>query len=371
MLAERDAVTLHRRPRLHRDRGRLPAVAHRVGAGGRRHRGAADCAGARPAGAPARRWTTPASLRSRDSPSMPTRAAKPMSGTPSNASAATSPVQPSRTNASRSRLKRVFRIDIERCPKYGGRVRIIACIETLEVIKTVLSHLAAREDGGARRARAPPPSPGGLAPSHSLTVSRPRSPSAGQAHPRLVHRAPGSPGLASLPPRICTSRLFNTPHGGSEMPAPDPSPTHGTGSNPTPRYFACHSDRWVIFPVLAGDLDILGATDDFVFQRQRAEHDIDWDSAWLVQDKQDAACLGEIESIVDAGGKPEFPSDTHSLFRHGSLASRHVAAIRKLRYRNIFRVMSNFSICPNPPWIGPPDDSHGWTVPLAKPWSAQ
>ena len=69
------------------------------------------------------------------------------------------------------RLKRVFRIDIEHCPKCGARVRIIACIETPEVIKTILSHLAAREDGGARRARAPPPSPGGLAPSHSLTVS--------------------------------------------------------------------------------------------------------------------------------------------------------------------------------------------------------
>ena len=51
---------------------------------------------------PARWRTTPASLGSRDSPSMPARAAKPMSGTPSNAFAATSPAQQSRTNASRS-----------------------------------------------------------------------------------------------------------------------------------------------------------------------------------------------------------------------------------------------------------------------------
>ena len=44
------------------------------------------------------------------------------------------------------RLKRVFRIDIEQCPNCAGRVRIIACIETPELIKTILSHLAARED---------------------------------------------------------------------------------------------------------------------------------------------------------------------------------------------------------------------------------
>ena len=59
-----------------------------------------------------------------------------------------------------------------------------------------------------------------------------------------------SPGLASLPPRIRTSRLFNTPHGVSEMPAPDPSPTHETGSSPTPRYSAGDPGRLAIFPIL-------------------------------------------------------------------------------------------------------------------------
>ena len=38
---------------------------------------------------------------------------------------------------------------------------------------------------------------------------------------------------------------------------------------------------------------------------QSAEHDIDWDSAWLVQDKQNAAFLGEVESIVDTWDEPE------------------------------------------------------------------
>ena len=58
----------------------------------------------------------------------------------------------------------------------------------------------------------------------------------------------------------------------------------------------------------AGDLHAPGATDDLVFQRQSAEHDVNRDSAWLVQDKQNAACIGEIEGIVDAGDEPELPS---------------------------------------------------------------
>ena len=71
------------------------------------------------------------------------------------------------------RLKRVFRIDIEGCPRCGARLRVIACIETPELIQTVLSHLAAREHGGGHRARAPPPNAGGLDPttSRSLTMS--------------------------------------------------------------------------------------------------------------------------------------------------------------------------------------------------------
>ena len=58
----------------------------------------------------------------------------------------------------------------------------------------------------------------------------------------------------------------------------------------------------------AGDLHIPGTTDDLVFQRQSTEHDIDRDSAWLVQDKQHTAFFSEMESIVDAGGEPEFLS---------------------------------------------------------------
>jgi len=39
------------------------------------------------------------------------------------------------------RLKRVFNIDIETCPKCGGAVKIIACIEDPVVIDKILSHL--------------------------------------------------------------------------------------------------------------------------------------------------------------------------------------------------------------------------------------
>ena len=71
------------------------------------------------------------------------------------------------------RLKRVFLIDIEEYPQCGARLRVIACIETPELIETSLSHLAAREHGGGHRARAPPPNAGGLDPttSRSLTLS--------------------------------------------------------------------------------------------------------------------------------------------------------------------------------------------------------
>ncbi len=39
------------------------------------------------------------------------------------------------------RLKRVFAIDIEKCEKCGGPVRIIASIEDPEVIQKILKHL--------------------------------------------------------------------------------------------------------------------------------------------------------------------------------------------------------------------------------------
>ena len=45
------------------------------------------------------------------------------------------------------RLKRVFHIDIERCRACGGTLRLIAYIETPEVIERILTHLATRETG--------------------------------------------------------------------------------------------------------------------------------------------------------------------------------------------------------------------------------
>ena len=54
------------------------------------------------------------------------------------------------------RLKRVFHIDIEHCGVCGGTLHVIACIETPELIKKILTHLAARETGGIHHPRAPP-----------------------------------------------------------------------------------------------------------------------------------------------------------------------------------------------------------------------
>jgi hypothetical protein len=42
------------------------------------------------------------------------------------------------------RLKRVFSIDIETCPKCGGTLRVIACIEDPDVIASILEHDRAR-----------------------------------------------------------------------------------------------------------------------------------------------------------------------------------------------------------------------------------
>ena len=54
------------------------------------------------------------------------------------------------------RLKRVFHIDIEHCGMCGGPLRVIACIETPELIEKTLTHLAARETRGIHHPRAPP-----------------------------------------------------------------------------------------------------------------------------------------------------------------------------------------------------------------------
>lgn len=50
------------------------------------------------------------------------------------------------------RLKRVFNIDIETCPRCSGPVKVIACIEEQEVIDRILAYLKAKE----AKAPAPP-----------------------------------------------------------------------------------------------------------------------------------------------------------------------------------------------------------------------
>ena len=54
------------------------------------------------------------------------------------------------------RLKRVFHIDIEHCGVCGGTLRVIACIETPEVIERILAHLAAPNTTCSDYPRAPP-----------------------------------------------------------------------------------------------------------------------------------------------------------------------------------------------------------------------
>ena len=54
------------------------------------------------------------------------------------------------------RLKRVFHIDVEHCGVCGGTLRVIACIETPEIVDKTLTHLAARKASRNDRPRAPP-----------------------------------------------------------------------------------------------------------------------------------------------------------------------------------------------------------------------
>ncbi len=53
------------------------------------------------------------------------------------------------------RLKRVFGVEIEKCDKCGGNVKIIACIENADVIEKILKHLGLDEASQARN-RSPP-----------------------------------------------------------------------------------------------------------------------------------------------------------------------------------------------------------------------
>ena len=66
------------------------------------------------------------------------------------------PGQPLAPMAWMQRLKRVFAIDIETCPKCGGTLRVIACIEDPDVIATILEHIRARDKAEPSQPRAPP-----------------------------------------------------------------------------------------------------------------------------------------------------------------------------------------------------------------------
>lgn len=59
------------------------------------------------------------------------------------------------------RLKRIFNIDIETCPKCAGTVKVIACIKDPVVIKKILTHLNEKSASAAisllPASRVPPP----------------------------------------------------------------------------------------------------------------------------------------------------------------------------------------------------------------------
>jgi hypothetical protein len=69
------------------------------------------------------------------------------------------------------RLKRVFAIDIERCWRCGGTLKVIASIEEPEVIARILAHLG-RDEAAAD-------------PAHSRQAKRRRRPSRGPPEGRL------------------------------------------------------------------------------------------------------------------------------------------------------------------------------------------
>lgn len=61
------------------------------------------------------------------------------------------------------RLKRVFRIDVETCPRCGGAVKDIECIEDPPVIERTLRHLGGKDPTGLwPDSRAPPVQPATL-----------------------------------------------------------------------------------------------------------------------------------------------------------------------------------------------------------------
>ena len=67
--------------------------------------------------------------------------------------------KPDKPLAPMTRMRRpkcVFAIDIETCPKCGGKLRVIARIENPDVIATILEHVRAREAAITANPRAPP-----------------------------------------------------------------------------------------------------------------------------------------------------------------------------------------------------------------------
>ena len=75
------------------------------------------------------------------------------------------------------RLERVFHIDIEHCGVCGATLRVIACIDTPEVIERILAHLATRETGAIHDPR------------ETGAIHDPRAPplGVGAAQPRPAH----------------------------------------------------------------------------------------------------------------------------------------------------------------------------------------
>jgi hypothetical protein len=70
------------------------------------------------------------------------------------------------------RLKRVFRIEIERCEHCGGAVKIIACVQNRLAIAKILTHL--REASGAQSSMTSPPGAANTARGVSLKPRRTR-----------------------------------------------------------------------------------------------------------------------------------------------------------------------------------------------------
>jgi hypothetical protein len=53
------------------------------------------------------------------------------------------------------RLKPVFSIDIETCPKCRGKLPVIACSDDSDVIANILEHIRIREAAESQQPRAP------------------------------------------------------------------------------------------------------------------------------------------------------------------------------------------------------------------------